>query len=127
MQVYTINFHGHQTGDGYWTTGIFTDRAKADRVCAWLNASLTLSGQLREKETATWDVGLRGYKSPRSEAVKTMGEALGDEGGYKVVTEEVFDTAADWMTLHSTDIEAGLRDHDPSHPLTKEAEQLRLF
>ncbi len=69
-----------------------------------------------------------------------MCEIVGQEGYYEVVTEEVFDTAAEWMAAHSIknhqgmsdwpqvdDVEVALQAHDPSHKLTKEGAQLRLF
>lgn len=128
MQVYAINFHGEHTRDGYWTAGVFSDKAKADRVCAWLNEIMKLNHQL-------W---MQDGDLPKS--IEQMKEIVGQEGYYEVVTEDVFDTAADWMAAHSIknhqgisdwpqvdDIEVALKANDPNHDLTKEAEQLRLF
>ena len=46
MEVYAIQFTGHMHRDGYWVAGLFTDRAKADRVAKWLNEVMVLNQQL---------------------------------------------------------------------------------
>lgn len=141
MEVYSVNFHGEHTRDGYWTAGIFSDRAKADRVCAWLNELMKLGHELWKKEMDSWDAKLGGpVGNKRSEAIEKMTEIVGREGYYEVVPEQVFDTAADWMTSHATknqqgfadwpdvaDIETALQDHDPNCAQAQEAQQLRLF
>ena len=146
MQVYAINFHGEQTRDGYWTAGVFSDKAKADRICAWLNELMKLNHKLwmleigRQDHPTEPNRTVEGPQKDRTQAVKTMADIVGQEGYYEVVAEEVFDTAVDWMKWHSTknpqgfadwpdvaDIESGLQDHDPSCPEAQEAQQLRQF
>ena len=141
MEIYVVNFYGAMTQDGYWTAGAFTDRARADRVCAWLNEIMKLNHELWKKEMDAWDRKLGGpVGNKRSESVQKMDETIHREGYYEVQPEQVFDTAAEWMNWHSqknyqgmadwpdvVDVEVGLADHDPKHPLADEARQLRLF
>lgn len=137
MQVYAVNFHGESTRDGYWTAGVFTDEAKAERVAAWLNELMKLNDGLWQREMEREDPSRQRDRTP---AQKVMGEVVGIEGYYEVVPEEVHETAAGWMEAHSLKdpggmsdwpqvdiIEKGLADTEPPHALSEEARQLRMF